>query len=567
MNSRITHRGPDETTIAVVDKHIVMGFNRLEIVGGEKAKQPIYNKEKTLVLICNGEIYNHKNLQKKYCKKHTFSTTSDAEIILHLYEEMGDAFVSKLEGQFAFILFDKKQKRIIFGRDRFGILPLFFTHIPDGIIISSEIKGLMASGLVKDLSFDVQEVINTWFFYGPNPPKTCFKTIIQLPRSTLAVYSYAQKKYSESPYWSLSTTKVTLSRKKSILKNIESYLEASVKQCLQGSYRVGAYISGGVDSSIIATLIKRFSRNRPILFGVAFADEVFDERKYQIDLAKYLNCELRQVIINPKDLEDNLVDYIYHTETPITRTAPIPFMLLSKLAHTSKVKFVLCSEGADELFLGYPVFKDNLSSIEAKRKKKTAFLKYFNPEIKVDRNNKKIYKDLTKNSLGQDSPNRLRLVEINTKLSRYLLATQGDRMSMANSIEQRFPYLNSNVVSVACTLKKDDLIDELLSKLALRDAFENKLPNEFLYRPKKGYLAPNKLLAQSLISSVKWSRLFSKRQIYKIGIFVYDQLKTLIQKGKKLDNLSEEEAQFIIFVSSVHLLYELYIDRAKKKNK
>lgn len=126
MNSRITHRGPDETTIAVVDKHIVMGFNRLEIVGGEKAKQPIYNKEKTLVLICNGEIYNHKNLQKKYCKKHTFSTTSDAEIILHLYEEMGDAFVSKLEGQFAFILFDKKQKRIIFGRDRFGILPLFF---------------------------------------------------------------------------------------------------------------------------------------------------------------------------------------------------------------------------------------------------------------------------------------------------------------------------------------------------------------------------------------------------------------------------------------------------------
>lgn len=565
MNARIQHRGPDESTTSVVNEYVAIGVNRLEIVGGAKGSQPIYNEQGTLALVCNGEIYNHKNLQKAYCKAHTFHTMSDVEIILHLYEELGDVFISKLEGQFAFILVDTTRKHVVLGRDRFGILPLFFAHTPGGLLVSSEIKGIIGSELLKNLSFDAQEILNSWFFYGPKAPKTCFHEIQQLPAGTIGTYSYVDKHYAETRYWSPPTRKYIPSRQVS-LKTLKRRLETSVKQCLQGSYRAGVYISGGVDSSIIAALTKKLSPQPPILFGIAFTDVAYDERTYQVNLATYLNCALKQVIIRPKDLEHHFMDCVYHVEVPLTRAAPIPLMLLSKLVRKTGVKFVLCGEGADELFLGYPVFEQNLSSIEAKYAEKESFLPYFNSHITGNKYPSKIPNTMVRCSLGRENIDRLRIIEIETKLSRYLLATQGDRVSMTNSVEQRFPYLHTGVVSAAYTLKRNDLITQSLSKVALRNSFKNELPNTLLYRPKKGYLAPDRSLADILVSSAKWSRLFSKERTHEVGIFAYNQLAMLVQKAKAQNTLSEEESRFLIFVSSTHLLYELYINPKTKNN-
>ena len=417
MNARIQHRGPDESVISVVNEHVAIGINRLEIVGGAKGSQPIYNEQGTIALVCNGEIYNHKKLQKTYCKTHKFRTTSDVEIILHLYEELGDVFISKLEGQFAFILVDTIRKHVVIGRDRFGIIPLFLAHTPDGLLVSSEIKGIMGSQMLKNLSFDSQEILNTWFFYGPKAPKTCFHEIQQLPAGTIATYSYIDKHYIETCYWS-PPTKERIQKRRVSLKTLKHQLEISVKQCLQGSYRAGVYVSGGVDSSIIATLTKKLSSQSPILFGIAFSDAAYDERTYQANLATYLNCALKQVIIRPKDLEHHFMDCVYHVEVPLTRAAPIPLMLLSKLVHKTGVKFVLCGEGADELFLGYPVFKRNLSSIEDKYAEKESFLPYFNSHIIGDKYPSKISSTMIRHSLGRENINRLRIIEIETKLYR-----------------------------------------------------------------------------------------------------------------------------------------------------
>lgn len=564
MNARIQHRGPDESLISVVNEHVAIGINRLEIVGGIKGSQPIYNEKGTLALVCNGEIYNHKKLQKKYCKMHKFRTTSDVEIILHLYEELGDAFISKLEGQFAFILVDTIQKHVVIGRDRFGILPLFFAHTPDGLLISSEIKGIMGSQMFKNLSFDAQEILNTWFFYGPKSPKTCFHEIQQLPAGTISTYSYINKRRTETCYWNPPTKEYTQKRRIS-LKTLKHRLETSVKQCLQGSYRAGVYVSGGIDSSIIAALTKKLSSKPPILFGIAFSDTTYDERTHQASLAAYLHCPLKQIFIRTKDIESHFMDCVYHVEVPLTRSAPIPLMLLSRLVHKTGVKFVLCGEGADELFLGYRVFEQNLSSIEDKYAEKISFLPYFDSQVGGNKYSPEFPNSLFRHSLGQENINRLRIIEIETKLSRYLLTTQGDRVSMANSVEQRFPYLNTDVVSAAYTLKREDLITKTLNKVALRNSLKNELPNTLLYRPKKGYSAPDRSLAKTLVLSTKWSRLFSKKRTCNAGIFVYNQLSKLVHKARTDNALSEEEARFLIFVSSTHLLYEFYIN-PKTKN-
>ncbi len=563
MNKSIHHRGPDESKLSIINKYVTIGINRLEIVGGAKGSQPIFNRQGTLVLVCNGEIYNYKKLRELYCKKQVFSTTSDVEIILHLYEKFGNRFISKLEGQFAFILIDTIKKHVLMGRDRFGILPLFYSYVPDGFIISSEIKGIISSKLLKSVSLDSKEILNTWFFYGPESSKTCFRDILQLPAGTISTYSYINKHYDEFRYWNLMTRKHIIGKSVS-LKNLKHRLELSISQCLQGSYRAGVYISGGVDSSIVAALTKKKSPQKPILFGIAFDDVNYDERIYQTNLASYLRCPLKQVIIRPIDLENNFMDCVYQVEVPLTRSAPIPLMLLSRLVHKNGLKFVLSGEGADECFLGYPVFNQNLSSIEAKYKEKRSFIPYFKSHIVDKKIFSKIYNTLVRRSMGKKNINRLRTIEIETKLSRYLLATQGDRVSMANSVEQRFPYLNTAVVSAAYTLKRDSLITETLSKMALRNSLVNELPDMLLYRPKKGYSAPDQSLANILINSTKWSKLFSKEQTLEVGIFDYNKLNYLVQKAKNQNRISEEQSRFIIFVSSTHLLYELYVSPIKK---
>lgn len=547
MNKVSSHRGPDSSTDLVLDS-IALGFNRLEIVGGKRGRQPISNEDHTLFLVCNGEIFNYKNLRNRYLKKHRFVTTSDTEVILHLYEEFGVNFLSKLEGQFAFILVDKKNNKIIMARDPFGILPLYYFQGESKLIVSSTIKSIFASMLVIP-KINVKGLAETWFFYGPRSPNTCFDKVLQLSPGSVGVYDVHTKKNKITKYWNFPTI-VNNSRNK---KKLKVLLEESIKRRVQGSYRPGVYISGGLDSAIIAYLVKRISRLRPIFFGIKFENESLDESFYQKLLSEYLNCKLVLITAKNQIIVKNIKDCVMQAETSLIRTAPIPMMLLSKIVRKRKLKFILCGEGADELFMGYPVFLKNRSSFEDKWLENLKYLKVFkNSHIKAYIKGQFLTLVKTKS---------LRKKEIDTKLSNYLLSTQGDRVSMANGIEQRFPYLDLNVVNFALNIPEKFLLKDVRTKEILRKEFRNSLPEIIVNRVKQGYLAPDVEVVSLILKSTGLKRFISLETTKSAGIFSYKEILDLV---KRIDGgeVSESLSRFLLFVLTSHMLKYYFVDQA-----
>ena len=550
MTNSTQHRGPDSTQL-ISGKGFTLGFNRLGIVGGSLGSQPISNETNKIHLICNGEIFNYKELMKKHKQKHIYKTTSDAEVLLHLYEELGPEFIKLLEGQFALAIVDENKGQVIIGRDRFGIDPLFYHTKGDLLIIASEIKAILNSGFIKNISLDSEGIAECWFFYGAIPPRTSFIDIFQLPPACLGIYKISTSVLVVKPYWSLKK------QEKGIYPNqkLDKILSNSVKRRVQGNYKPGVYTSGGLDSSIIAFLVKKFSKNKPELFSIAFKDKKFDESEFQDKLAKFLNCRLHKVCIDTQTIVKNIEQGLIHTETPLIRSAPIPMMLLSKEARRRKIKFVLCGEGADELFLGYPVFLKGKSSIQDKWVENKKYIRFFvDPEIGITISNKyKKFTDIKKDSNCLS----IRRVEIQTKLSQYLLTNQGDRMSMANSVEQRFPFLDLDVVNYALNVDRDSLIRNHMGKKVLRKAFQSVLPQELIMRKKQGYLAPDINVARELLKTQKYRKNFSERNIKKLKIFNYREVNNLVKKVSSSE-IKESDARFFIFIYTTQLLADIF---------
>ena len=544
------HRGPDSTEI-ISGKGFALCFNRLEIVGGSQGFQPISNETNRIHLICNGEIFNHKELVKKYKLKHLHKTTSDVEVLLHLYEELGPGFVKLLEGQFAFTIVDENKGQVIIGRDRFGINPLFYHMKRNLLVIASEIKAIFNSGFIKNISLNPEGIAESWFFYGSIVPNTSFANIFQLPPASIGVYKINTGKLVVTSYWSLTK------QEKGAYPNqkLDKILSNSVQKRLQGSYGPGVYVSGGLDSSIIAFLVKKFSKNKPKLFSITFKDKNFDESKFQDQLAKFLKCSLHKVHIDTHTIIKNIKQGLFHTETPLIRSSPIPMMLLSKEVRKCGIKFVLCGEGADELLLGYPVFAKGKSSIQDKWKENRKYIKFFvNPELCNKILNK--YKKLI--GIKKDSNAlSIRKIEIQTKLSQYLLTNQGDRMSMANSVEQRFPYMDTDVVNYALNADKNILMQNNVGKDILRKTFQSVLPKELTMRKKQGYLSPDIDVACELIKHQECKKYLSEQSIEKLKIFNYLEVSNLIKRIASLE-VKESDARFLLFVYTTQLLEDIF---------
>lgn len=552
MTRSTSHRGPDSTEI-ISGRGFSLGFNRLEIVGGSKGSQPISNEDNKIHLICNGEIFNYKELMKIHKNKHVYKTTSDVEVLLHLYEELGPEFIKLLDGQFAFTIIDENKGRVIIGRDRFGINPLFYYMKEDLFIVGSEIKAILNSGYLKNIRLNPESIAESWFFYGSIPPKTSFKDVFQLSPAFLGIFDFRTNKLNTTPYWSLSEQGKDMDSNQT--QKLDKILSNSIKRRLQGNYKPGLYVSGGLDSSIVALLTEKFSNIKPELFSIVFKDKKFDESKYQDQLATFLKCRLHKVHIDTKTIVENIKQGIYHTETPLIRSAPIPMMLLSKEARKWKVKFVLCGEGADELFLGYPVFIKGKSSVQDKWDENKEYIKFF---IDPEMNNKiqQEYKKIT--SIEKDS-NLLyvRIIEIQTKLSQYLLINQGDRMSMANGIEQRFPFLDLEVVNYASSVNKKMLIQNNIGKNILRKTFQALLPKKLVMRKKQGYLAPDIEVAHELLKNEKYRKFLSEQCIKKLNIFNYFEVTKLIKKISSKE-MKESDARFLLFIYTTQLLENIF---------
>lgn len=552
----LKHRGPDETT-RLVCANALFGFNRLTIVGLTNGSQPIKNEQGSVYLVCNGEIYNHQQLKQKQVKKHRFTTDSDVEVVLHHYEDTPNSFVTDLEGQFAFVIYDTTKQQVVLARDRFGIHPLYYAFDSQHkLYVASEIKAIMTSNPDIRGELDTLALKETYYLYGPTPPRTCVKKVYQVQPGHVCVYDLRQKRIiSDSAYWQLPKSET---RSVADLRaGFKYFLTEAVRKRTQGDLpRLGAYISGGVDSGVVAALLTKTGK-KLTSFSVRFENQRYNEAKYQDMLSNYLHIQ-NVFCYGDNLIDDNLLECVWHIEHPFIRTTPMPLFRLASLVQKQGIKYVCCGEGADEMILGYPVFQDNLSSVEAKLPQLITMDHLFKNELP---SGKALVEDII-STIAKQTPDTIRqkqLIEINTKLSRFLLVQQGDRMSLSHGVEQRFPYLDERLVDFLFSIPQEQFSQLAKQKKLLTDFAADLLPQPIANRPKQGYLAP---LVEDMYRSSAVHRLTAKREGNEFidisrHYFEPSPVNTLLDKFKR-HNLSPPEAIAFLVVLTTYLLHCQY---------
>lgn len=542
--SMLEHRGPDGYGL-YRSKRVALGHTRLSIIDLDGGAQPLTNEDKTLWLTFNGEIFNYIELRQELRSLgHSFSTETDSEVVLHAFEEWGEQAWLRFNGQFAFALWDERKQDLWLVRDPFGILPLHYTRGPRGFAFASEAKALFASGFV-DVEFDalgLAEVFNHW---SVRSPRTVFAGVCTVPPGTALRLDREQTLHTRR-YWRSDLTP------RSDLRNISNdeaaealhcALSRAVKLRLRADVPVGAYLSGGLDSSVIAQMVRGVSGDKLETFAVRFEDAHFDETKYQRTMSARLHTEHHEVLCGDTDLRDALPEVIWHAETSLLRTGPVPLFLLSGLVRRAQRKVVLTGEGADELFAGYNIFKeDRIRRFWARQpesKMRPALLQRLYPYVARGRGgamwraffrrgmedledpfyshrirwrNAQAFTSLLSpqlrasvetNSieagLAADLPSafkswsplaRAQFLEVETFMSSYLLASQGDRVAMGHGVEARYPFLDPDVVALANALPDRVKLQGLNDKRVLRRVGSAVLPQEIWDRPKQPYRAP-----------------------------------------------------------------------------
>jgi asparagine synthase (glutamine-hydrolysing) len=545
MIASLTHRGPDEFGMYRNGK-VGLVQSRLSIIDLSGGSQPIHNEDKSVWIVFNGEIFNYIELREElYAKGHLFYTQSDTEVIVHLYEEYGENFVDHLNGQFAIAMFDKNLNKLIMARDHAGIIPLFYANTPDNtVIFASEMKALMQHPRVNP-EIDLDALFQLYTFWVNLPGQTPFKNISELPPGHMLTVDKDGLKIRK--YWDLHfpvNGDCDWRSQKQISAELEELLNDASAIRLRADVPVASYLSGGIDSSVVASLIKKFHQNDLTTFSVAFDDEAYDESKYQKMMHDYLQTDHYTALADNNSIADVISDVVYFGERPSIRTAPAPLFILSRLVRERGIKVVLTGEGADEAFAGYNIFKEAkvrqfiaqnpdspmreqllfhlypyvngsdragkfwlaffkkglkesaspLFSHLVRWNNSSSIVSFMNKELQQQYN----YEDLLNRAasiLPEDFSkwhpvSRAQYIETKMFLPGYLLSTQGDRMLMANSVEGRFPYLDKRVMEFAAKIPPSIKMNGLNEKYILKETFKNILPDQIINRPKQPYRAP-----------------------------------------------------------------------------
>lgn len=608
------HRGPDEFGI-YRDDQVGLASARLSIIDLAGGSQPIANEDGTVWIVFNGEIFNYVELRPLLEKKgHQFSTKTDTEVIIHLYEEYGTDCLNLLNGQFAIGIWDSNTKTLLLARDRLGIRPLFYSQHNQSLLFASEIKSFLAVPGFH-LEYDLQALRQVFTYWAPQPPRTPFENVKQIPPGHYLLYR--QNRLIIEPYWQLSfegnihqDKRGGSSRsEKEILEQFSALLIDATQIRLRADVPVGAYLSGGLDSSTIAAIIRKYTETPLDSFSIAFSTKEFNESDFQQEMARYLGTRHQVINCTPDDIGHVFPEVIWHTESPILRTSPAPMFLLSKLVRENGYKVVLTGEGADEILAGYDIFKemkirrfvakDPSSSLRPLLFKKLypdiprlressefvmAFfqrrlmetnspfyshfirwentartLRFFKNSFKDDMNYEElpIPADFTRWS----NLAKAQYLEMVTFLSPYLLSSQGDRPSMAHSVEGRFPFLDYRMVEFCNLLPDDFKLRGLNEKYLLRKFASVLLPEEIWKRKKRPYRAPIKSSFFSDHQPEYLTDLLSEKSLIKSGIFNPLAVKKLVMKASNEAQLSEIEEMAIVGIISTQILDDQYIQK------
>ncbi len=358
MIHTIRHRGPDGTGFHS-DQHAGLGHARLSIIDIAGGRQPMQLAERSIWITFNGEIFNYIELREELISKgHHFASRSDTEVILHMYQEYGEKCVELLNGQWSFAIWDAPRRKLFLSRDRMGVRPLFYTQTPDHFLFASEIKALFACPEIPR-ELDLEGLDEIFTFWTTLPSHTAFRNIRQLPPGHSMAVENGQVRVSQ--YWKLSLAPEddrSDGREQSLTDELLSLLLDATKIRLRSDVPVGAYLSGGIDSTLITALAKQAVGDRLRTFSVRFDDAEFDESLFQSEASEFLETQHSFVNCTQADIAAQFPDVIRHTEQPILRTAPAPLFALSGLVRNSGYKVVLTGEGADEVMGGYDIFKE-----------------------------------------------------------------------------------------------------------------------------------------------------------------------------------------------------------------
>lgn len=539
MNALMTHRGPDDEGF-YEHRHVGLAMRRLKVIDLETGNQPVHNKDKSLWIVFNGEIYNYRELRGELEQKgHQFYTHSDTEVILHQYMEEGEKCVNALSGMFAFAIYDVKKDSLFIARDRLGIKPLFYAMCEHGFVFGSELKPVLeVPWISRELDF---QAISHFLSLNYMPhPFTPFRNIRQLEPGHTAHVS--KGRLETNPYWDIPLEKPIDVTEDEALREIGRLLNQSVKRRLIADVPVGAFLSGGLDSSTLVALMKEHKHEVIKTFSVGFGDRAYDETHYAEEVSKYFGTDHYEIICKPQDVIDSVPKIAWHADALLADQAALPLYLVSELAKRH-VTVSLSGDGGDEVFVGYPTFRADLChrvyskvpgflrkgvvenlirAIPASRgklsfeycAKKFVEAGDFTPE-KAHYWWRTIFTEREKESLLR--PEVLRAISERDAFSRYqkyfdkpgsadflsraLYADlkvwlvdnnlyKVDAMSMAHGLEARVPFLDHELVEYMARLPIGMKFRHGVLKGLFKKFIKDKLPESILKRKKAGFHVP-----------------------------------------------------------------------------
>jgi asparagine synthase (glutamine-hydrolysing) len=603
MLSTIEHRGPDDQG-ALFSGDLAMGMRRLSIIDLAGGKQPISNEDGEITVVFNGEIYNYRELQQRLRSRgHMFSTSSDTEVIVHLYEDMGEDCVNELRGMFAFAIWDSARQRLFIARDRLGIKPVYYTDQNGSLIFGSEIKALLAHPEVK-ASLDLQGLSHYISLKYVPAPETMFSGIRALPPAHTLTCD--RNGIEIKSYWNLSFggNKQSRPNEEACAEQLEALLHESVQLHLMSDVPFGAFLSGGVDSSLIVALMQQVMNVPVKTFSVGFqggGSEAFSELPFARLVAKRFETDHHEIYVTPQDLMNLAEKVVWHLDQPIADNACVANYMVSKLA-AQHVKMVLTGEGGDELFAGYARYAgEQLSSVfrfvpgPAKslalsvmqrlpglRRPKVAMLALcqgdeltrlttwfplFDRTRKASLLSREMFDQLSDpygeevfraQLSGIDTDEWLsRMLYVDTKL--WLpddLLARGDKTSMAASLEGRVPLLDHQLVEFAASLPSDMKIKRLARKYLLKKVARKWLPAEVIDRKKEGFPMPFSLWFRKECRSFVHD-LLSPETTKRRGLFNSAYIQTLLNEH---DAGTSDHGNLLWGLISVELWHRAFLD-------
>ncbi|MBM4144165.1 MAG: asparagine synthase (glutamine-hydrolyzing) [Lentisphaerae bacterium] len=614
MIAALRHRGPDQCGM-YLDDAAGLAHARLSIIDLRGGAQPIHNEDETLWITYNGEIFNYVELRAELVERgHRFYTTSDTEVLVHLFEDLGPRCLERLNGEFAFALWDARRRSLFLARDRPGIRPLYYCATGGALLFASEAKAIFTQAEARR-EIDPAALHQVFTFWTTLPGASMFAGVRELPPGhamTVDASGARVARYWDVPF--VPPEEQTAAAPGALREEALRLLQDAVRIRLRADVPVGSYVSGGLDSSGVTALVVRNKGRDVTTFGIRFAETAFDEGDHQRRAAAFLGTRHTEMPATNAAIAAALPDVVWHAEKALLRTAPVPLYLLSRRVREAGLKVVLTGEGADEVFGGYNIFREaKVRRFWARRpgsRARPRLLEKLYPYVfrdpraratlgaffgrGLDRPDdplfshivrwentarlKTFFSDAVRGAADTaadyaavraslpagfdrwDYLAKAQYLEMMVFLGSYLLSSQGDRVAMAHAVEIRLPYLDCRLVELMSRVPPQWKIRGLNEKYLLKKVFEGILPPEIARREKQPYRAPIKAALLTPPAAERTLDALSGAALRRAGIFDERKVARLLAKLQNASEPGEFDNMALVGILTTQLLYERFVE-------